>query len=297
REIALGAFETLEDLAKENQVELEFVHAESGLDLECDPLRIKQVLINLVGNAIKFTPSGGTVKLQVARESERIRFVVADSGVGIPEEHFESIFDSFRQVDGSHTRAHGGTGLGLAIAKQLVERHHGTISVESEIGKGSTFTVELPQTPGQRVPEATPMSVETVNSEEVEILVVDDSRLHLEIARRVLGERGYRTSLLSESTEAFDRIKGSKPHVVILDVMMPHIDGYEILDQVQKDAAMDEVLVVVVSADPEHEDEAKKRGALWLSKPWNVDQLDALLTAHLSQRRETEDDGLKKVHA
>ncbi len=107
-----------------------------------DPLRLTQVLINLIGNAIKFTPTGGRIDVRIVRDGERVRFSVSDTGIGIPADKHALVFESFRQVDGSHTRAHGGTGLGLAIAKQLVEMHGGRIWVESEVGKGSTFAFE-----------------------------------------------------------------------------------------------------------------------------------------------------------
>ncbi len=135
--------ETVDVLAAGKGVTLVY-DAEPGLKLVADPLRLTQVLINLVGNAIKFTPAGGRIDIRVHRRGGMLRFSVSDTGIGIAPDKHAIVFESFRQVDGSHTRAVGGTGLGLAIAKQLVEMHKGHMWLESELGKGSTFTFDIP---------------------------------------------------------------------------------------------------------------------------------------------------------
>src|SRR5262249_49483856 len=130
----------------------------SGIAMEADAVKLTQIFINLIGNALKFTPKGGTVSIGAAPETsggaETLRCWVKDNGIGIPKEKQQIIFESFRQVDGSHTRAHQGTGLGLTITKQLVELHGGRIWVESDVGAGSTFSFVLPRSGPQRV--ATP---------------------------------------------------------------------------------------------------------------------------------------------
>lgn len=114
-------------------------------DLIADPLRLTQILINLIGNAIKFSHAGGRVRLRVDFPPESVRFAVADEGIGIAPEHHQHIFESFRQIEGGHTRRYGGSGLGLAIVRQLTELHHGRVWVESSLGLGSTFFVQLPR--------------------------------------------------------------------------------------------------------------------------------------------------------
>ena len=118
------------------------------MDTDADRIKVAQILVNLVGNAIKFTPEEGQVSIRVRatslRDEEALSFEVQDTGIGIPKDALDLIFDSFRQVDGSHTRQHQGTGLGLAITQRLVLLHKGTIDVVSEVGSGSTFRFVLP---------------------------------------------------------------------------------------------------------------------------------------------------------
>jgi signal transduction histidine kinase len=139
-------------LATERDVDLEWQAPEEPVQLVADRGRVAQVLINLVGNAIKFTGARGRVVVTVdqvdGRGGPMVRFAVEDTGSGIPEDKLQIIFDSFRQVDGGHTRVQGGTGLGLAISKQLVEMHGGSIWVESELGQGSRFAFDLPRNGG-----------------------------------------------------------------------------------------------------------------------------------------------------
>jgi len=135
--------DTLAGLATEKGLKIETVPPPSPAALDCDRFRLTQVLLNLVGNAIKFTPKGGHVVLSAGREAigggSALVFAVADDGPGIPADQLELVFESFRQVDGSHTRAHGGTGLGLAIAREIVELHGGRIWCESVVGRGAVF--------------------------------------------------------------------------------------------------------------------------------------------------------------
>ena len=140
---------TMALLAEDKGVKLRFPESTADVSLVADALKVTQVLVNLIGNAIKFTAEGGDITIglePVDDEGQRMyKFSVKDTGIGIPPEQCELVFESFRQVDGSHTRAHQGTGLGLAITKQLVELHGGRIWVESEVGVGSTFAFILPQ--------------------------------------------------------------------------------------------------------------------------------------------------------
>jgi PAS domain S-box-containing protein len=131
--------------AAEANLSLEVGHPEGPIDLEADPDRLTQILNNLLSNAIKFTASGGTVRLELAASGPTCRFLVTDTGIGIPREQLGRVFDRFYQADSKLTRSFKGTGLGLAITRSLVQAHHGTISVESQLGVGTSFVVELPR--------------------------------------------------------------------------------------------------------------------------------------------------------
>ena len=145
RHILVELLDTVGSLAEGKQITLQMEAADGALSLRADHVKTMQILINLVGNAIKFTPAGGTVRVNITGEPERVRFAVRDTGIGIPKDKHEVIFDSFRQVDGSHTRRHPGSGLGLAICKKLVHLHGGEIGVDSAEGVGSTFFFTLPR--------------------------------------------------------------------------------------------------------------------------------------------------------
>ena len=139
------ALATLESLAEQKSIDLTLEDADAPESVFCDHLKVTQVLVNLTGNAVKFTPEGGRVTVRArCREDGWAVLEVEDSGIGIAEEDLATIFESFRQADGSHTRKHQGTGLGLAISKKIVELHGGELSVASEVSKGSTFTIALP---------------------------------------------------------------------------------------------------------------------------------------------------------
>ena len=150
RALVRDAVATLESLAEGKGITLEVDEQSAPKTLYCDQVKLTQVLVNLTGNAVKFTEEGGRVTLRVStRESGHVHVSVQDTGIGIGSDDLSAIFESFRQADGSHTRKHQGTGLGLAISKKIVELHGGTLSVSSEVGVGSTFTIELPNQPAQ----------------------------------------------------------------------------------------------------------------------------------------------------
>ena len=166
REIIAQVSDAVGHLAKSRGVALRMPTLEPTLTVEADPVKLTQIFINLLCNAIKFTPAGGRVEVQAQDHQEdgvpSLRVQVIDTGVGVPPDHLLDIFEGFRQVDGSHTREHGGVGLGLALTKQLVELHHGRIWAESEIGSGSKFTFIIPrQQPGPsgRRPDCTILCV------------------------------------------------------------------------------------------------------------------------------------------
>jgi PAS domain S-box-containing protein len=210
-----------------------------GLDLTCvvageiprlvlgDPLRIRQIVINLVGNAIKFTEAG-SVHVTVTLSGKSTRLTVADTGIGIPAAQLETIFDPFQQGDASTTRMHGGTGLGLAIVSELVRLMGGRVWLESRRGAGSTFYVEMP------LPEVTtaisdrmpvPDSQEQVRS--LDILVAEDNPINQLVTSRILEKAGHRVLVVSNGQAAVDASRRQRFDVVVMDVQMPVMDGLQ----------------------------------------------------------------------
>jgi PAS domain S-box-containing protein len=210
-----------------------------------DPVRLQQVVWNLLSNAVKFTPRGGLVQVRLSRVNSHVEIAVSDTGQGIVPEFLPHVFDRFRQADQKITRQHGGLGLGLSIVRHLVELHGGTVRAESEgEGRGSTFTVTLPVAPvymeteaGERVH---PAARETLPNYEcpdrldgLKVLVVDDERDTLEMLRIGLSNCGADVTTVSSAADALESVASSVPDVIISDIGMPDVDGYEFMRRIR----------------------------------------------------------------
>ncbi|HOK46494.1 MAG TPA: ATP-binding protein, partial [Bryobacteraceae bacterium] len=235
-EVVSAAVRTLSISARQKGLALNF-EAEDGIPdrLLGDPLRLRQVLLNLLGNAVKFTNSGRIdVRVQVASRTESevaLRFSVTDTGIGIAPEQLPTIFDAFRQADGSTTRKYGGTGLGLAISARLVELMGGRLEVESELGVGSTFhfTVPMPvvrtdaaaatEPPPNRIPQ--PITA----AQPLFILMAEDNVLNQKVALRILQRQGHRVVLATTGREAVQKSAEQNFDLILMDVQMPDMDG------------------------------------------------------------------------
>jgi signal transduction histidine kinase/ActR/RegA family two-component response regulator len=210
--------------------------------VNADPARLQQVIWNLLTNAIKFTPAGGRVDLELRESATQVELSVSDNGQGIKPEFLPFVFDRFRQADASTTRRHGGLGLGLSIVKSLVELHGGSVDVQSPgEGQGSTFFVRLPLAlmQGQGVEDAlvsipAPQSEVTPELTGLRILVVDDEADARTLARRVLEERGAHVTTVCSAAEAMATVDASRlPSVIVSDIGMPEQDGYDLIKQMR----------------------------------------------------------------
>jgi PAS domain S-box-containing protein len=202
-----------------------------------DPNRLQQVAWNLLSNAIKFTPKGGRVTVTLVRVDGRVEMAVADAGQGIEPEFLPYVFERFRQADGSTTRKHGGLGLGLAIVKNLVALHGGTVrAMSAGEGKGATFTVELPLGI-VHLPAGAPASGEDVDDgadlSGISVLFVDDAQDNHELVRRLLEDRKARVMTAGSGQEALGLLERERPDVIVSDIGMPGMDGYELIRRVR----------------------------------------------------------------
>jgi PAS domain S-box-containing protein len=275
-----------------------------------DENRLQQILHNLIGNAIKFTESGrieisANVVENLSRFENEIALVVtvSDTGIGIPKNKLDQIFESFEQADGSTAREYGGTGLGLAVTKQLVQLHGGDIWVQSKVGVGSQFSFTLPISadkvetqPDQlsvislKLPEA-PVSVETAAAApsatkgQFKILVVDDEPVNLQVIVNHLSLQHYTIVSASSGTEALALIEdGLKPDVILLDVMMPKMTGYEVTQKLRERWQADELPILLLTAKNQLADlvVGLETGANdYLTKPVSKDELLARIKTHI----------------
>ncbi len=270
-----------------------------------DENRLQQILYNLVGNAIKFTEQG-TVDITATVVSDVLKISVSDTGIGIPKEKFESIFKSFEQVDGSASRTYGGTGLGLTVTKQLVELHGGSIEVESVLGQGTTFSFTLPISQEKRdrvVPVHTEPRIQQVQysttdtaAEEVRdthiqhadltILIVDDEPINRRVLENHLTVAGYKVVEVGSGKEALERIQnGGAFDLILLDIMMPNMSGYEVCETIRKKYSSSELPIVMLTAKNRVSDLVTgfNVGANdYLTKPFSKNELLSRIKTHLN---------------
>ncbi|MBX3261849.1 MAG: response regulator [Labilithrix sp.] len=214
-----------------------------------DPVRLKQILYNLVSNGIKFTPAGGAVRVVARGDDQAVRLDVEDTGVGIRPEDVPRLFNEFEQLEPTGmAEKPEGTGLGLALTQRLVEMHGGTISVKSELGKGSTFTVVLP---GVRKPEATRSSdpPPSGGGSSTRVLVVDDDDDAALLLAGHVRAAGLEALFARTADEALRVAASERPAAITLDLLMPHIDGWATLGCLKQDAATADIPVVIVSVN------------------------------------------------
>ncbi|MBD0822466.1 tetratricopeptide repeat protein [Aestuariibaculum marinum] len=272
--------------------------------VEADENRLQQILFNLIGNAIKFTDSG-TVQVKAELKNNFIKVAVSDTGIGIPADKFESIFKSFEQIDGSVERAYGGTGLGLSVTKQLVELHGGTIHVESKLGEGSTFMFTLPLSETDRKdvasikriatndevhkikPDDECVKVEMLNSENtnIKILVVDDEPINRRVLENHLRVAGYSVVEAGSGQEALNLMKTENFNLILLDIMMPNLSGYEVCEMIRKDYSASELPIVLLTAKNRVSDLVAgfNVGANdYLTKPFSKNELLSRIKTHVN---------------
>jgi signal transduction histidine kinase/DNA-binding response OmpR family regulator len=259
------------------------LQVEAGADLGAmcsDLTRVRQCLFNLLSNAGKFT-SNGSVTLTVCRETAEggawISFRVRDTGIGMTAEEQQRLFQAFSQADASTTRRFGGTGLGLAISRQLSQMMGGTILVESEVGKGSTFTLRLPAEP--RKPQPIPAPEPPVEGRPT-VLVVDDDPAIQEILSRFLIREGFQVVGVTQGAEAVRLAREVRPQAITLDVMMPGMDGWSVLSALKSDPELASIPVVMLTIVEDRNLGFALGAADYLTKPIDRDRLLGALQKH-----------------
>jgi PAS domain S-box-containing protein len=218
-----------------------------------DPVRLHQIILNLVSNAVKFTTEGRiTVSVQLLKEDEdkvTIEFSVSDTGIGIAEDKIEHIFDNFQQATTETSRLYGGTGLGLAIAKQLVETQHGTISVRSKLGEGSTFSFILPfQKTKAEAELETEIKESDIEIKNIKVLVVEDVALNQLLMKTLLDDFGFGHDIVGNGKIAIEKLKTKPYDIVLMDVQMPEMNGFEATKYI-RDKMHSQIPIIALTAD------------------------------------------------
>ncbi len=261
---------------------LSIVIPPESLTLEADPVRLAQVLENLLNNAARYTRAGGEIWLTVSREKTSVRISVRDNGSGIPGEMLPRVFDLFTQVEQGNRKG-GGLGIGLTLVKSLVEMHGGQVEARSEgPGKGSEFVVTLPRVllEGATFPEAPMPPRPTRQLPPVRVLVVDDNRDAADSLAFLLGTLGCDTAVAYSGEQALRVLQEHRPAVVLLDIGMPEMDGHEVARRIRKEPGFERVTLIALTGWGQQEDVERTRNAGFdhhLIKPADVAALETLL--------------------
>ena len=256
-----------------------------------DERKVKQILFNLLSNAVKFTPDAGKVGIQAKKLGDAVRIAVWDTGIGIAREDQGRIFEEFQQTRQGLIGKTEGTGLGLALAKKFVDMHDGSIWVESMPGVGSTFTFTLPlEGPGldARTEAVLEGNMEEQGQTGPVALIVEDDPKAADLFQIYLTEAGYLVDIASDGAEGLHKIKQRRPEVVILDILLPQVDGWAFLSQVKKDPATQDIPVIVVSILDERGKGIALGAAEYLVKPVDKEELlEKLKTRQVAVKKPT----------
>jgi CheY-like chemotaxis protein/signal transduction histidine kinase len=267
-----------------------------------DQGKVEQVLKNLLSNAFKFTPENGSVSVKVVpgEDDKTVSFRIKDSGIGIAREKQKIIFEAFQQADGSTSRRYGGTGLGLSISRELVALLAGKITVVSEPGEGSEFTLTIPvkaaiaapaedelPTVEAFTPLATflkPVAVRVNSNREPLVVIVEDDKNFAVILKDYADQHGYHSIFIDQGSDAFRIIKEEQPDAIILDIMLPGKDGWQVLKELKQDDATAHIPVHLMSAADVPANRVDREGAIsFIKKPVDPNAIDKLFNDIMSQ--------------
>jgi signal transduction histidine kinase len=278
--IVRAALDTVRALAASRNIELAVNLSPTMLVVMGEPVRLQQIAWNLLSNAIKFTEPGGRVTVTTETDDGEARFVVTDTGIGIAPDFLPHVFDRFRQADGSTSRRHGGLGLGLAIADALAKMHGGRLEARSEgEGSGSTFIfrIGLLGTEGVQVEQREQKSH---SFKDLKVLIVEDSEDTLTLLSAMFSREGAKTTMATSADEALRWASTNQPDIVISDIGMPDVDGYELLEKLKQMPKMSGIPAIAISGYASDEDRRKAIGVGYLAlvaKPIDVDALFTLI--------------------
>jgi PAS domain S-box-containing protein len=265
------AVETSRPIIDSHRHRLSIALPSTPVQVEADPVRMAQVLSNLLNNAAKYTEERGQIRLAVSLEEDTVVFHVRDNGIGIPAEMLSSVFDLFTQVDRSLDRSQGGLGLGLTLVRSLVEMHGGTVQAASDgLGKGSQFSIRLPVWKPVKSPVQEPAVLESDAAQDGgvasnagsaprgrKVLVVDDNVTWAESLALLLGLEGHEAEVVHDGPTALQALRKFHYEVVFMDIGLPHMDGYEVARRLRHEPGLGQPMLVAITGYAE--DEARRR--------------------------------------
>ena len=304
QDLLLGSIQVFQHSAQQRGLYLR-LESQPGLEdfeVRGDPTRIRQILVNLLGNALKFTEEGG-IRIETRwqpLDNEVLWFTCAvrDSGIGIAPERLEHMFDAFQQADTSISRRYGGTGLGLSIARTLAERMGGTLHASSEEGIGSVFTLEIPLPFSLRSEDVQAQTQNDVASGgDQEVLLVEDNPVNQTVIEAMLRSLGYRVTLVGDGAQAVQRFDARRFSAVLMDCRLPVMDGYEATRQIRRHMPQNGTPIIALTANALQGDrEACLQAGMndYLAKPFKRADLERVLLRWLGKRSQENVPGSEK---
>ena len=260
-ELVRQALDVVEGHARNANVRLEARVAAATPPVTVDPDRLVQALVNLLANAVKFAPASSLVTVSANGSDQFVTITVADEGEGIAPENLNRLFRKFFQVDSSSSRKRGGTGLGLAITKALVEQHGGRIFVNSELNRGTRFTITLPPATGDEALAVSPVVARrdgTTHLAARRILIVDDDDEFREVLRQQLIRAGYLVFDARDAGSALQIARTARPDVIVVDLLMPELDGWQLIERLRLEEPLATIPVIVMSAATDAKTSSKR---------------------------------------
>lgn len=268
RTVVDRAIDTMRPSLESQRLLLVFRTSPEPLVARADPIRLEQLLVNLLGNAAKFTPPGGRVEVEVGRRNGRILLTVRDNGIGISRDLLPHVFDAFAQSEQAPDRSAGGLGIGLTLVKSIAAMHGGQVEARSEgPGRGSEFIVTLPAYHGDAPAEPAPPAPEDVRAQpgprpgSRRLLVVDDNEDAAMTLSRLLEHAGYEVRQAYNGPEALRAAAEFRPNAVLLDIGLPDLDGYEVARRLRADPAFEGLVIIALSGYCQEEDRRRSREA------------------------------------
>ncbi len=287
------SLETCRPLLDTSGHQLEVRMPDEEIELHGDIVRLSQIFSNLIHNAIKYSPEGSHIRLSAVYGDEEIAISVCDNGHGIGPELLPHIFDLFVQGDNSIERKQGGLGVGLTLVKHLLELHHGRIEASSEgIGKGAEFIVRLPARCISQPISSAPAALQRVRSHTGRVLVVDDLEASAESMKLLLEMQGYKSTAVHDGPAALEAVADFKPDVVLLDIGLPGMDGYEVSRQLHRAMGNAAPFIIALTGYGQESDRAEAVAAgihAHVVKPANIDELLAKIAAFCATRNKCRD--------
>ena len=266
RDIVEQSITMVKERALRHYINLSEVISPDVATVYADERKLKQVIYNLLTNAIKFTPDNGSVSLIVSKADKDVMFTVEDTGIGIPEEAMSKLFYPFSQIRLSHPSIHEGTGLGLSIVKAIIELHGGKLWVESKVGKGSRFSFTIPA--NIKHPFRSPQTAQVQKRiDGNHVLVIEDDHAIAKLIKGYLQEAGYKVDIAYDGEQALTMIKGLKPDIITLNLSIPKKNGWMVLKSLQADPDAKGIPVIIISSIEEGKEALQLGASSFILKP------------------------------